>query len=177
MKDPLDLTNLWLPPPLSLGKGLLVLVMGPSQFFVARVGSDRVSHLWFGFEFGKFPLKISNFSIFFLSGQKNIFGSGRKVPGSKAGQPLIYCESKVSSGRVGSGQGPSLIGSFVANNIMWEYLLTLFIAILKYFYSVFYQKNFFCVTSYFFIIKVKSSNSKQKCKERVLKAKQRITKS
>jgi len=56
------------------------------QFFVARVGSGRVSHLWFGFEFGKFPLKMSN--------------SGRKVPGSEAGRPLIYCGSKVSSGWV-----------------------------------------------------------------------------
>jgi len=56
-----------------------------------------VSHLWFGFEFGKFPL----FPIFFPSGQKNLFGSCRKVPGSKAGWPLIYCRSKVSSGRVG----------------------------------------------------------------------------
>jgi len=58
----------------------------------------RVSHLWFGFEFGKFPLKMSNFSIFFPSGQKNLFGLGTKVPGSKAGRPLIYCGSKVSSG-------------------------------------------------------------------------------
>jgi len=54
-------------------------------------------------EFGKFPLKMSNFSIFFPSDQKNRFGSGRKVPGSKPGRPLIYCGSKVSSGRVGSG--------------------------------------------------------------------------
>jgi len=29
--------------------------------------------------------------------------SGRKVPGSKPGLPLIYCRSKVSLGRVGSG--------------------------------------------------------------------------
>jgi len=32
--------------------------------------------------------------------KKNLFGSGWKVPRSKAGQPLIYCRSKVSSGRV-----------------------------------------------------------------------------
>jgi len=44
---------------------------------------------------------MSNFSIFFLSGQKkNLFGSGQKVPGSKAGRPLIYCGSKVSSGQI-----------------------------------------------------------------------------
>jgi len=40
--------------------------MGQGQFFVARVRSrsGRVSHLWFGFEFGKFPLKT-----FFPSGR------------------------------------------------------------------------------------------------------------
>jgi len=64
----------------------------------------RVSHLWFGLEFGKFYLKMSNFSNFYPSGQKNCFGSSRKVPGSEPGQPLIYCGSKVSS-----GQGPSLV--------------------------------------------------------------------
>jgi len=41
-----------------------------SQFLAARVGSGRVSHLCFGFEFGKLLLKTSNFSIFFLSSQK-----------------------------------------------------------------------------------------------------------
>jgi len=34
---------------------------GFGQFFVARVGWGWVSHLWFGVDFGKFPLKISNF--------------------------------------------------------------------------------------------------------------------
>jgi len=80
-------------------------VMGPGQKFLTRFGSifcgsGRVSHLRFGFEFQKFALKMSNFSIFSPSGQKNLFGSGRKVPGSEAGQPLIYCGSKVSSGQV-----------------------------------------------------------------------------
>jgi len=73
---------------------------------VARVGLGCVSHLWFGFEFGKFPLKMSNFSIFFPSDQKNLFGSGQKVTGSKVGQPLIYYGSKVSSGRVLVESGP-----------------------------------------------------------------------
>jgi len=36
-------------------------------------------------------------------GQKNLFGSGQKVPGSKAGWLLIYSGSKVCLGRVGSG--------------------------------------------------------------------------
>jgi len=54
--------------------------------------------LWFGF--GKFPLKISNFTIFSLLVKKNIIGLGQKVPGSKTGQPPTYCGSKVCSGRV-----------------------------------------------------------------------------
>jgi len=37
-----------------------------SKFF----DPGRVRHLWFGFEFWKFPLKTSNFSIIFPSGQK-----------------------------------------------------------------------------------------------------------
>jgi len=64
------------------------------------VGMGRVSHLWFGFESEKFPLKMSNVSIFLPSGQKNLFGLCRKVHGSKVGRPLIYCGSKVSSGQV-----------------------------------------------------------------------------
>jgi len=43
---------------------------------------------------------MSNFSIFFPTDQKNLFGSGQKVSGSKADQLLIYSGSKVSSGRV-----------------------------------------------------------------------------
>jgi len=35
-------------------------------------GLGRVSHLWFEFGFGKFSLKMSNFSIFPLD-QKNLF--------------------------------------------------------------------------------------------------------
>jgi len=65
-----------------------------SKFF----DPGQVSHPWFGF--GKFPLKKSNFSIFSLGVKKNIFRLGQKVPQSKAGRPLIYCGSKISSGRV-----------------------------------------------------------------------------
>jgi len=70
---------------------------GSGQFFVARVEWGTDGHLQFGF--GKFPLKIQKFSIFFLW-SKNLFGSGQKVPGSKMGQPLNYSGSKVWSGRV-----------------------------------------------------------------------------
>jgi len=85
-----------------MGPGQKVLTRVMDQFFVAQVGLGWVSHLWYGFGFEKFPLKIPNFSIFFLSDQKNIFWSGQKVPWSKAGQPLIYCKSKVCLGRVGA---------------------------------------------------------------------------
>jgi len=67
------------------------------------LGSGWVTYLWFRFGFGKFPLKIPNYPIFFPSGQKNCFGSGQKVRGSEMGQPLIYCWSTVCSGRVRSG--------------------------------------------------------------------------
>jgi len=49
---------------------------------------------------------MSNFSTFFPSDKKYFLESGRKIPGSKVGRPLIYCGSKVSLGRVGAGTGP-----------------------------------------------------------------------
>jgi len=56
----------------------------------------------YGLGLKNFPLN-AKFFVFSPSDQKNFFGSGQKVPGSKAGQPLIYCQSKVSSGRARSG--------------------------------------------------------------------------
>jgi len=87
---------------------LFFVVMDPDQNILTQVGS--ANHLWFGSGFGKFPLKIPNFSMFCPSGQKNIFGSGQKVSRSNTGQPLIYCWPKEC--RVGSSQGPSLIFGF-----------------------------------------------------------------
>jgi len=75
------------------------VVIGPGQKILTRIGSGRVSHLWYGYGFGKFPLKLSNFSIFCPSG-KNVIGSGQKVPGSEPGRPLINCGSKVCWGCV-----------------------------------------------------------------------------
>jgi len=68
-------------------------------------GSGRVSHLWLGFGFGKLPLKTSNFSIFFPFDQKNLFGSGQKVPGVKGGLASYLLRVK---SKLGAGQGPSL---------------------------------------------------------------------
>jgi len=42
----------------------------PGRKFWGSVFVSQVRHLWFGFEFGKFPLKMANFSIFFFLGQK-----------------------------------------------------------------------------------------------------------
>jgi len=78
------------------------------------------------FLFWKFPLKISNFSIFSLQVKKNLFGSGQKVPGSKMDRPLIYCLSKVCSGWVGLGQGPSLLHSPITLK-SWSHLVTIFV--------------------------------------------------
>jgi len=71
----------------------------PSMVWVWKISpknvkffSPWVSHLWFGF--GKSPLKIPNFQFFPFGSKKILFGSG---------QPLIYCGSKVCSGRDWSG--------------------------------------------------------------------------
>jgi len=78
-----------------------------SKFFdPGRVGSSQPFMVWV--RIWKISPKNVKFLYFFLRVKKNCFGSGRKVPGSKPGWPLINCRSKVSSGRVGSGQGPSL---------------------------------------------------------------------
>jgi len=49
------------------------------------------------------PKNVKFFNFFYLRLKKNLFRSGQKVPGSMAGWPLIYCGSRVCSGRVGSG--------------------------------------------------------------------------
>jgi len=89
---------------------VLIVVTGPGQKFFRAL----VSHLWFSFV--KFPLKCQIFQFFPLRVKKRLFGLGQKVPGSKAGWPLIYCRSKVSSAWVKLGQGPSLVDSILASN-------------------------------------------------------------
>jgi len=70
----------------------------------------QVSHLWFGFEFQKFPLKMSNFSIFFLLGQKKLLQVGSESTRVKAGLASFLLRVKC---KLGSGQGPSLMGGRV----------------------------------------------------------------
>jgi len=80
------------------------IVMGSGQTFLTRVGlifcgSGRVSHLWFGLKFRKFPLKMSNFSIFSLR-------VGSKSTRVKSGSAFYLMRVK---SKLGSGQGPSLL--------------------------------------------------------------------
>jgi len=91
--------------------GRFLLVMGPGQFFVARVKSGQVGSAIFGLSLGfeNSPKNPKFFNFICHSGQKNLTGLSQKVPWSKTGWPLIYCKSKVCSGHVGLGQGPSLI--------------------------------------------------------------------
>jgi len=74
---------------------------GLGQVFVAWVGSGQpfMVRYWV---WKISPKSIKFFNFFTFGSKKNLFGSGQKVPRSKAGQTLIYCGSKVSSGRVGS---------------------------------------------------------------------------
>jgi len=68
----------------------------------------QVSHLWFGLRFVKFPLKVSNLSIFCPSGQKKSLWVGSEstqVEGGLASY-LLLVKSKL-----GLGQGPSIENS------------------------------------------------------------------
>jgi len=79
--------------------------VGSGQFFVARIGLGWVRHSWYGFEFWKFPLKMSNFSIFFPSGQRKLLRVRSESTRVKArlASYLMRVKSKLRS-----GQGPSL---------------------------------------------------------------------
>jgi len=72
---------------MGLGKKFLTLV-GSEQFFVAQVGLGQPFMVWV-WVWKISPQNIKFFN-FFPFGQKNIFGLCQKVPGSKAGQPLVY---------------------------------------------------------------------------------------
>jgi len=89
------------------------VVMGLGQKFLTRVGLGRVSHLWFGFEFGKFPLKMSTFSIF------SLWSESTRVEGRWASY-LLRVKSKL-----GSGQGPSLIKSQLKYILALKHLQTM----------------------------------------------------
>jgi len=102
-------------------KSPMQLVMGLGQDFLTQVGSDQffvawvgLGHLWFGFEFGKFPLKMSNFSIFFPSDQKKSLRAGLESTQVRGGSAsyLLWVKSKLES-----GQSPSL-NAILSNGIL-----------------------------------------------------------
>jgi len=64
--------------------------------------TGRVSHLWFGVNFGKYPLKMSNFSIFFPSGLKKSLWVGSESTRVKGGSASysLRVRSKLGSGPI-----------------------------------------------------------------------------
>jgi len=84
-------------PPWSGLQSRFPFVMGTGQNFLPGSGwvsLGQPSMIWAWF----WKISLNNVKIFnfYPLGQKNIFELGQKVPGSKAGRPLIYC----GSGRV-----------------------------------------------------------------------------
>jgi len=84
-----------------MGPGQKVLTRVMDQFFVAQVGLGWVSHLWYGFGFGKFPLKIPNFSIFSFWIKKISSGRVQKYLGQRRVSLLFTASQKYAW--VGSG--------------------------------------------------------------------------
>jgi len=92
-----------------MGPGQKFLIqVGSGQFFMARVGSGQPFMVWVRIR--KISPKNVKFSIFFPSGQKKSLRVGSESTRVKAGLAsyLLRNKSKLGSGRVGSGQGPSL---------------------------------------------------------------------
>jgi len=74
----------------------------PGQVGWIFCGSGRFSHFWFGFEFGKFPLKTSNFPIFSLWVKQKSLWVGSKSTQVKGGSAsyLLRVKSKLRLGWV-----------------------------------------------------------------------------
>jgi len=108
----------------------------PGRVKFLLLGLGRVSHFWFGYRFGKFPLKCQMFQFFALWVKKNLIRSGGKVPGSELGQPIIYCGSKVCSVWFGSGQCPSLLETtyWLAIYLLCPYALYICKMAVRYFF-------------------------------------------
>jgi len=71
-------------------------------------GSKIFDPGWVGFEFGKFPLKMSNFLIFSLRGQKKSLQVGLESTRVKGGSASYLLRVK---SKLGLGQGPALFVS------------------------------------------------------------------
>jgi len=88
----------------------LAICLGFEFWFKFGIGSRLTNSSWCTHSDGSGSkifdpgwVRSAIYGLGFPSGQKNLFGFGRKVPGLKACQPLIYCGSKVSSCWVRSG--------------------------------------------------------------------------
>jgi len=77
--------------------------MGPGQNFLTRVGLGQPFIVLFGFVFGKFPLKMSNFFNFDQKKYLRVRSKSTLVEGGLASYFL-----RVKS-KLGLGQGPSLL--------------------------------------------------------------------
>jgi len=67
---------------------------GSKNFHPGQVRSGQPFMVWVWiWKISPNNVKFFKFSIFSFRVKKNLFGSGQKVPGSKAGQPLSYCRS------------------------------------------------------------------------------------
>jgi len=73
---------------------------------LGKQATDWAYHLWFGFGFGKFPLKITNFSIFSLRIKK--FSLGRVKKYGQRRVSLLFSPGQKYD-LVGSGQALSLL--------------------------------------------------------------------
>jgi len=105
-------------------------------------GSSWVSHLWFGFGFGfgKFPLTMSNFSIFSLWVVKS---SSSWVKGGLASY-LLRVKSILGSGRVGSEPISKQNATF-SISIIYIYVNNFFTMYLKHdFILILLQNSIFC---------------------------------
>jgi len=78
----------------------LGLVMGLDQKILTWVVSNFGCSSQIGSTISGLGLALENFTLKSQIFQLFLFRSGQKVPGSKLAWPLIYCSSKLCSGRV-----------------------------------------------------------------------------
>jgi len=103
------------------GQYLLMLqpevMMGSGQFFLAQDWSGQPSLLWVWVR--KFYPKNNKFLIFSPLCQKNLFGLGQKVPGSKGVGLLFTTGQKYAQVRLGHGSSLTQSGrwSYWSSNL------------------------------------------------------------
>jgi len=106
-----------------------------------KFDQGQVRHFWIKSRFGKFPLKIPNFSTFSLWVKKISWGWVKKFPG----QPLIYSGSKVCLGWV-----KAQLYSQVALVSQFDISFWIFVISLEFFWKKLKWQNFFQFFTYRF---------------------------